>query len=407
LAPFRVGYSYYNSSFVSVTTASASGTFYGLKNNGPGCYDTIVVNFTTTAPTITAVVLTHPTCTIGPAAGRIRINGISGTDSMSYVLGSSYTSAPYHRASTLSPARTFINLSSGTYTIRVKNATGCYIDTTVTLSYINCSPTAIDDVYSFNATASYSSTVASNDDEPDTDPTTFSVLNAPAYGTLVLNANGSFTFSPGSFRGTTTFTYLICDNRTPSLCDTALVTITVVSPLPVELGLFTGELKNDGVLLKWITYSENNNDYFEVQRGVDGVHFSKIGKIEGHGTTSEMYRYQFFDERPYSGWNYYRLKQVDFNGEAAITSTVKENLSSLPNDKIEIYPNPNNGTFRLMVDCEVEGENKVTIVSQYGSVISELSFYCIGQSIVNVPKGLYYLLINSKNQTGKYKFTVN
>ncbi len=289
---------------------------------------------------------------------------------MSYVAGSVYTSAPFYRASTLTPIRTFINLTEGTYTVRIKRPVGgCYVDTTVIVPYNNCPPLAIDDIYSFNAVPSYSSTVASNDDEPDADPTAFTLLSPPANGSLTFNSDGSFSYSPGAFRGTTTFTYVICDTRSPALCDTALVTITVVSPLPVEMGAFTGEVKSNGVLLKWITYAEQNNDYFELQRAADGVHFKTLGKIDGHGTTNEMYRYQYLDEQPFSGWNYYRLKQVDFNGQTAITNTVKFNLSSLENNKVEILPNPNNGIFRTKINCEVEGENKITIVSQYGALV--------------------------------------
>ena len=77
-----------------------------------------------------------------------------------------------------------------------------------------------------------------------------------------------------------------------------------------------------------------------------------------------------------------------------ITSIVKENLSTLSNDKIEIYPNPNSGIFRVKINCETEGENKITVVSQYGAIVFEQTVYCTGSSIVkqielkNTPKGM-------------------
>ncbi len=416
LSGVRSGYSYFNNSYVSVASTTTSGVYYGIKAITASCRDTFLINLTINPlPNFTGTTLTHPTCTNGGATGgRITLVGTFGAnDSVSYFPGASFITGTFTRISTLSPANTITNIVEGTKTVRVKNAAGCYVDQTVVLSYINCSPLAIDDNYSFNATANYSASVASNDDEPDLDPWTFTLLSGPANGSLTFNANGTFTYSPGAFRGTTSFTYVVCDNRTPALCDTAVVTFTVISPLPVELGLFNGEIKNNGILLKWLTYSELNNDFFELQRSSDGVRFNSIAKVSGHGTTTEMYRYQYLDDKPFGGWNYYRLKQVDFNGEAAITNTVKFNLSSISNNKVEIIPNPNNGIFRAKINCDVEGESKITVVSQYGAVLYETSAYCTGQSVIkqieltNIPKGLYYLLVNSKNQTGKYKFTVN
>ncbi len=73
--------------------------------------------------------------------------------------------------------------------------------------------------------------------------------------------------------------------------------------------------EKDVVDLFWITESENNNDYFDVERSIDGIDFKKIGTVKGAGNTDHQTQYFTMDEDPFTGVNYYRLKQVDFNGE--------------------------------------------------------------------------------------------
>lgn len=409
----RPNYTYYNSSFAPVNSTIANGTFYGVRNNyGIGCRDTFAITFTTTAPTITSLTLVHPTCTNGINGGRIRVNGINGADSMSYVSGSVYTAAPFFRASTLLPvSRAFSNLAQGTYTLRIKNASGCYIDTTVTLSYINCRPIAADDNYSFNP-GTFSDAVGNNDDEPDSDPRSYSVLTGPLGGTLTFNADGTFTFDPGSYRGIITFTYLICDNRTPALCDTGLVTFTVISPLPVELTTFYGYKNRETNVLNWNTAYELNNDYFEIWRSTDNKDFFPISKVKGYGTSNIMHQYSFIDNIINSGIEYfYRLKQVDFNGLYTFSKTISIDDDKSIN-KIELFPNPNKGVFRLRLNCDNTGFVKISVVSQFGSEIYREEFNCNGQSIIkeimikNPPKGLYYLKVNGNGSSTQTKFSV-
>ena len=85
--------------------------------------------------------------------------------------------------------------------------------------------------------------------------------------------------------------------------------------LPVELGDISGIHTGREVYLEWTTLSERNNDYFTVQRTLDGKTFEDIGTVFGNGTTTESTDYAFIDVAPYSGTSYYRVKQVDYNGD--------------------------------------------------------------------------------------------
>ena len=67
--------------------------------------------------------------------------------------------------------------------------------------------------------------------------------------------------------------------------------------------------------LTWATASEINNDYFLVQHSSDGIRFDDLGTVVGAGTTTQSHSYDWMHDHPSAGVNYYRLKQVDFDGQ--------------------------------------------------------------------------------------------
>jgi hypothetical protein len=95
--------------------------------------------------------------------------------------------------------------------------------------------------------------------------------------------------------------------------------------IPVELINFKGYAKGNANQLEWSTASERNNAEFAIERSTDGVDFTKIGSIKGNGTTNSVSNYSFSDfEGPLSinGINYYRLRQIDFNGNATTSKVL-------------------------------------------------------------------------------------
>ncbi len=86
------------------------------------------------------------------------------------------------------------------------------------------------------------------------------------------------------------------------------------TPLPVTLKIFSGEIKNNGIELKWITASEINNDYFSIERSPDGFNYSEIGRVQGAGNSTTENTYLLVDPSPLVGNNYYKLSQLDFDG---------------------------------------------------------------------------------------------
>lgn len=95
-----------------------------------------------------------------------------------------------------------------------------------------------------------------------------------------------------------------------------------LSTLPVTLISFKGDVQSNEVNLNWRTASELNNDYFEVLRAGNDGNFVSIAKVSGNGTKNQTSDYYLKDKSPLAGNNYYKLKQVDFNGKTTILSEV-------------------------------------------------------------------------------------
>ena len=96
--------------------------------------------------------------------------------------------------------------------------------------------------------------------------------------------------------------------------------------LPVELVSFDGKMYNDDVALEWTTASENNSDYFIIERSTDGSSWSKISELDAAGNSTQILNYITFDENPPRGIVYYRLKQYDFDGQNETFGPISVNI---------------------------------------------------------------------------------
>jgi hypothetical protein len=181
------------------------------------------------------------------------------------------------------------------------------------------------------------------------------------------------------------------------------------SGLPIELLFFRGFKKTSSILLKWATASELNFNYFEIQKSHDGINFSVINKMEGHGTTNERKDYSFEDEKPLIGRNYYRLKSVDFDGYSEVFDVIMVEYDGKKN--FSVYPNPSEG---FQVETET---NFLPLQSAYISIHSstgaEMARYKVDgdHSTLTLPvkleSGWYYAKFISSEFTSVSRFLVH
>lgn len=121
--------------------------------------------------------------------------------------------------------------------------------------------------------------------------------------------------------------------------------------LPVALMAFNAEMVDAGTAtnLTWETSSESNSDYFLIERSVDGIQFESIGKRLAAGESDHLIAYNFSDESPILGTNYYRLQQVDQNGFTTISTVQMLTFMDMGN-AMEVYPNPFSSSLVLQLD---------------------------------------------------------
>lgn len=143
------------------------------------------------------------------------------------------------------------------------------------------------------------------------------------------------------------------------------------APLPVELVAFTAVPQTNDVLLTWSTATEINNDQFQVQRSIDGQHFHDLATIPGQGTTSSPHQYTYLDRRPGPGQWYYRLRQVDLDGQATFSPVVTVQVKS-ESAVSRVYPNPVGGqTITVQRQSPVESEVHVDIIGLDQMVVKQ------------------------------------
>jgi len=96
--------------------------------------------------------------------------------------------------------------------------------------------------------------------------------------------------------------------------------------LPVEIGSLKANLRDDVTELSWNTFSEVNNDGFEIQKSANAKDWDKIGFVKGYGNSLVEQQYQFIDKKPFPGNSYYRLKQLDTDGQFTYSEIVEVNF---------------------------------------------------------------------------------
>ncbi|RED94425.1 T9SS type A sorting domain-containing protein [Marinoscillum furvescens] len=118
-------------------------------------------------------------------------------------------------------------------------------------------------------------------------------------------------------------------------------------PLPIELHFFKGAERDGQVVLEWETLSETNNDKFIIERAGYGGGFQPIMEMSGKGNTSQKVFYSLTDQTPNTGLNFYRLKQVDYDGKYSVTDPIVVRVGEQSAMKWTLYPNPATDEIRL------------------------------------------------------------
>ena len=172
-----------------------------------------------------------------------------------------------------------------------------------------------------------------------------------------------------------------------------------INPLPIDLLSFTARPDHQDVVLEWTTTHETNNKYFDIERSADGFAFEKSGAVNayGDGNSDHLQVYAAMDEAPLRGTSFYRLKQVDIDGNYKYSRKV--NVSFDGNRNVLVFPNPASGMVRVVLpENFISGRIVVTDVSG-----KELLSYDVKNSDVQLDvsvlaPGVYFLTIEDDTE---------
>lgn len=143
--------------------------------------------------------------------------------------------------------------------------------------------------------------------------------------------------------------------------------------LPVDLLSFSGYKDGSRNQLKWTTSTEQNNKGFEVQRSLDGVNYTSIGFVNSlapGGSSSGQLNYTFADNSVTGSRQFYRLRQVDFDGNSKLS-----NIVLLKSDKPSLitidgmFPNPATTVVNMMLSSPVKDKVQMVILDVNGRIV--------------------------------------
>jgi photosystem II stability/assembly factor-like uncharacterized protein len=178
--------------------------------------------------------------------------------------------------------------------------------------------------------------------------------------------------------------------------------------VPVELASFSAQLVNDNVVLNWTTATEINNQGFAVEQSFDNENFNQIGFVPGFGTTTELKSYSFTVSDASAGLNYFRLKQIDFDGTETIYNSVEIN-GPVPNTFTlnQNHPNPFNPSTTISFSLPVESNVKIKLFNLLGQEVAQIAQrdFSAGNHNVNfvagnLASGTYIYTLEAQSSNG-------
>lgn len=222
--------------------------------------------------------------------------------------------------------------------------------------------------------------------------------------TLALNLNNVTTGMNGyRYRLIVATSEAGLDNPICSFVNEYFLIVNECGIAPVTLTQFEGTYQNGASYLAWQTSQEFNSDYFEVYRSYDGQNFSPISTVKSAGNSQQITNYAYTDYAPGNGkYVYYKLKQVDLDGEFVFTTIIK--LAMGKNASLEVFPNPFHTRFTISFSATETADAQVVLRNTIGQPVFTKTIKANKGSntllISNLPAlqpGIYYLSISNED----------
>lgn len=180
--------------------------------------------------------------------------------------------------------------------------------------------------------------------------------------------------------------------------------------LPLDLLSFQAQTTGKNNLLKWQTANEVNTQSFDIERSANGKNFEKVGNVKSVGTAKGAY--QFTDDVPLSGINYYRLKMIDIDGSFTYSPVKSVVLGEGKTTNVSIAPNPAKGQVFVKLNADEAKAITFVLVDVTGKTVLterknlESGFNQLPLNVSNYPQGLYFLKIVDANTTETHRLVI-
>ena len=363
------------------TTSTDAATATNTTGGANACLPVLSVALSTSTP---AIARSSSSSTPAPAAYTATISNVGNTVSGAVATVTMSTQFAYATTSSAT-----LTMASGTTTTLVAGTD--YVLSTTTAS----SPTFSGLTIPSGATLrlNFSATIAGNSVNGYPYQADASVVFIdPTRTATTANATpgGAFASGGGTVPGTN---YAAASSSDED--------VTLVNPLPVELVRFNAQAVRQSALLTWTTATEHNNDHFTVERSLTGSSFVAIGTVRGRGTSLTTTNYTFTDgeaARLATGPVYYRLRQVDLDGEVSY-SPVRTVQFSTSAPIISLYPNPSQGQTLLDLSGLAAGTYSVQVFDLAGRLLRTQAAEAqrLPLSLADLPQGAYLVLVQGKD----------
>jgi hypothetical protein len=218
-------------------------------------------------------------------------------------------------------------------------------------------------------------------------------------GTATINT----TASSVNFNAITTEVLDATSGYDVGLCNSNVV-------LPLDLLSFQAQTTGKNNLLKWQTANEVNTQSFDIERSANGKNFEKVGNVKSAGTAKGAY--QFTDEVPLNGVNYYRLKMMDIDGSFTYSPIRSVVLGEGKATNVSIAPNPAKGQVFVKLNADDAKAITLVLVDVTGKTVLterknlESGFNQLPLNVSNYPQGLYFLKIVDANTTETHRLVI-
>jgi len=185
---------------------------------------------------------------------------------------------------------------------------------------------------------------------------------------------------------------------------------------PVELSSFTFKALNNSIKLEWETKTEVNNNHFDIERRDASPYWYKIDEVRGAGNSNSPKEYFYIDTKvPSNGTYYYRLKQVDNDGQEKYSKEIEVNVNFIPSvySLENNFPNPFNPNTVIRYSIPVESNVLLNVYNSLGQVvvnelttgIKQAGTYDINFNAYSLKSGIYYYTLHANSTDGKHNFT--